>query len=48
MVSSVWWSPLVLGAEVQEHERAVAGRDLDEVLNELVARPIEAVKILQE
>ena len=39
---------VVLGAEVQEHERPVAGRDLDEVLDELLARPIEPVKVLEE
>ena len=40
---------VVLRAEVQEHERPVAGRDLDDdVLDELLARPIEPVKVLEE
>ncbi len=40
---------MVLGAEVHEQEHPVTGRVLDDdVLDELLARPIEPVKILKE
>jgi hypothetical protein len=39
---------VVLRAEVQKHERPVAGRDLDQVLDELLARLIKPVKVLEE
>jgi hypothetical protein len=40
---------VVLGAKVQEHKCAVTGSVFDdEVLDKLLARPIEPVKVLEE
>jgi hypothetical protein len=39
---------VILWAKVQEHERPVARRDLDKVLDELLARAVEPVKIFEE